>query len=123
MKNKIKIRFNLGRGKNYRKWKIEYPNLKPQYFEPDEVNLVLEGCLLKNYKKVSQRIFDGAHKTVCSWVICDKVTINEPTPHLEGKVVSFNPRIKPHWVFEGKDADNQTFKFLVSKGRELFSIN
>ncbi len=81
MKNKIKVRFNLGRGKNYRKWKIEYPNSKPQYLDPNEVKLVMEGCLLKNYKKVSQRIFEGSNKTVCSWVICDNVIImieNEP---------------------------------------------
>jgi len=25
MKKRIKVRFNLGRGKNYLKWKIEYP--------------------------------------------------------------------------------------------------
>ena len=122
MKNKIKVRFNLGRGKNYLKWKIEYPNSEPQYLDPNEVKLVMEGCLLKNYKKVSQRIFDGSNKTVCSWVICDNVIVKIPEPHLGGKSVSYNPRIKPHWVYDGVDADNFTFETLVSDGRELYSV-
>jgi hypothetical protein len=122
MKNKIKLRFNLGRGKNYRKWKIEYPNSKPIYLDPSEVKLVLEGCLLKNYKKTAQRIYDGSNKTVCSWVICDNITINEPTPHLGGKVISYNPKLKPYWVYEGNDADNFTFETIISDGRELFVI-
>lgn len=122
MKNKIKVRFNLGRGKNYRKWKIEYPNSEPKYLNPDEVNLIMEGCLLKNYKKTAQRIYEGANKTVCSWIICDNVIINPPKPHLEGKTVSYNPRIKPHWVYDGNDADNFTFNTLISSGREIYSV-
>jgi hypothetical protein len=122
MKNKIKLRFNLGRGKNYLKWKIEYPNSKATYLDPNEVKLVLEGCLLKNYKKTAQRIYDGSNKTVCSWVICDNITILEPTPHLGGKIISYNPRVKPHWVYEGNDADNFTFDTIISDGGELFFI-
>jgi hypothetical protein len=122
MKNKIKLRFNLGRGKNYRKWKIEYPDSKPIYLDPNEVKLVLEGCLLKNYKKTAQRIYDGLNKTVCSWVICDNIIITKPIPHLGGKVISYNPRVKPHWVFEGNDADNLTFDNIISDGRQLFVI-
>lgn len=121
MKNKIKVRFNLGRGKNYRKWKIEYPNSELKYLNPDEVNLIMEGCLLKNYKKTAQRIYEGANKTVCSWIICDNVIINSPKPHLGGKSVSYNPRIRPHWVYDGDDADNFTFSTLISNGREIYS--
>lgn len=122
MKNKIKVRFNLGKGKNYRKWKIEYPNSEPKYLNPDEVNLIMEGCLLKNYKKTAQRIYEGANKTVCSWIICDNVIINLPKPHLGGKLVSYNPRIRPHWVYDGDDADNFTFNTLISCGREIYSL-
>lgn len=120
MKNKIKVRFNLGRGKNYRKWKIEYPNSSPQYLDPNEVKLVMEGCLLKNYKKVSQRIFDGSNKTVCSWIICDKITISPPDNNIGGVSISYNPKIKPHWVYNGDDADNFTFDYITSNGRELY---
>lgn len=122
MKNKIKVRFNLGRGKNYRKWKIEYPDSPPQYLDPNEINLIMEGCLLKNYKKTAQRIYEGSNKTVCSWIICNKVTISSSEPHQTGKIVSYNPRIKPHWVFDESDADNFTFDTLISKGREIYSV-
>lgn len=122
MKGKIKVRFNLGKGKNYRKWKIEYPNSEPKYLNPDEVNLIMEGCLLKNYKKTAQKIYEGVNKTVCSWIICDNVIINSPKPHLGGKSVSYNPRIKPHWVYDGDDADNFTFNTLISSGREIYSV-
>ena len=123
MKNKIKVRFNLGRGINYRKWKVEYPNMKPQYFDPNEVKLIMEGCLLKNYKKVSQRIFDGSYKTVCSWIICDKILVVAPELYVGGKTVSFNPRVEPNWVYDGKDADNFMFPCITSNGRELYVID
>lgn len=123
MKNKIKVRFNLGRGINYRKWKVDYPDMAPQYFDPNEVNLIMEGCLLKNYKKVSLRIFLGSNKTVCSWIICDKVLVVPSGLYVDGKTVSFNPRVEPNWVYEGKDADNFIFPFITSDGRELYVID
>jgi len=58
----IKIRFNLGRGKNFMKWKIQYPNGEIEYHNPTDVQLLMHDCTLKNRKKTAQKIFDGAKK-------------------------------------------------------------
>ena len=75
MTNKIKVRFNLGAGKHFMKWKIEGP-LGVEYHHPDQVQLVLAKCKIKNNKKTAQKIFDGVHKTVCAWVLCESISIN-----------------------------------------------
>ena len=65
----IKVRFNLGAGKNFMKWKIERPDGIISYHSPKEVQLVMAGCVLKNQKTTALKIFKGANKTLCSWII------------------------------------------------------
>lgn len=48
-----KVRFHLGRGENYMKWQISELGGKPAYFKPEDVNLNLIKCTLKNNKKVA----------------------------------------------------------------------
>ena len=76
--SKYKIRFNLGRGENYLKWKITSPNGDVNNYEPTEVCLHMENCKLVNQKGSAQKIFDGANKTVCAWIESETVTIFEP---------------------------------------------
>ena len=72
---RIKVRFNLGRGKNYMKWKIQYPNGNILYYNPSEVQFVMTNCQLRNYKKVAEKIFNGGNKVVCAWVLCEEINI------------------------------------------------
>jgi len=55
MAKKIKVRFNLGKGKNYMKWKLEFPT-HSEYYSPEDYNLALFGCQLKNHKKTAEKI-------------------------------------------------------------------
>ena len=75
MKRNIKVRFNLGRGKNYMKWKIESKS-GVEYHSPDNVQLIMFNCVLKNNKKMAQRIFNGENKNVCAWILCESIIIN-----------------------------------------------
>ena len=75
MGKKIKVRFNLGRGENYMKWKVEYPNGWSKYFAPTENQLILKGCQLKNSRTTAMKILNGQHKVVCAWVLCDEIEI------------------------------------------------
>jgi hypothetical protein len=52
----IKVRFNLSRGVNYLKWKVEYPDGNVMYYYPTGVQLIMGDCTLKNYKKVAEKI-------------------------------------------------------------------
>lgn len=113
MKN-YKVRFNLGRGANYLKWKVTSPNGKVNYYEPNDVCLHMENCKLVNQKGTAQKIFDGANKTVCAWIECEALTIFEPLVIAKGTKISYNPRIQPNWVCDGEIVDKGRYDVLYS---------
>jgi len=122
---KIKVRFNLGAGKHFMKWKIEGP-LGVEYHDPNKVQLILHNCQLKNNKKTAQKIFDGVHKTVCAWVLCDSISINYlDTPGHEVLYglnhIKYNPRVEPNWVLNDCNCDGFKIKCIVSTGNKLFT--
>lgn len=121
---RIKVRFNLSAGKNYKKWKIQFPDQKPEYYSPDEVQLVLGKCTVKNYKKIAQKIFEGADKEVCAWILCEEVKINPPgTIKVDAFTqLKYNPRVTPYWMWEDEVADDWSFNRIVSDGNKLFPI-
>jgi hypothetical protein len=117
---RIKVRFNLGRGKNYMKWKITYQNGDTQYLDPNDVQLNLYCCQFKNNKSIAQRIYDGGHKVVCAWVLCDDIIINDIYNSDDGVEVSYNPRVIPNWMSEGVDFDNKSTDRVFSIGKRLY---
>ena len=119
----IKVRFNLSAGKNYMKWKVEYPDRKPEYYDPNEFQLVLGGCLLKNYKTTAQKIHDGANKTVCAWVLCEHITIYKAgaVPITETCYqIKYNPRVRPNWMWDEEVMDGCSLPVMVSTANKLF---
>jgi hypothetical protein len=122
MKKWIKVRFNLSAGKNYMKWKIEYPDRKPEYHNPDDIQLMMFECVLKNHHKTAQKIHDGAHKTVCAWVLCKAISIkdNEFIAVDDAKRLKYNPKVSPNWMLNDNNADNMTASRVVSLGNKLF---
>lgn len=125
MKKKIKVRFNLGRGKNYMKWKIEGP-LGVEYHSPTGVQLIMENCQLKNNRKTAEKIFNGMNKDVCAWIICDSIIIRFELRKFEkvsfDSKLKYNPRIHPYWTDNtGNDVDNKKYDRIVSVDYGLFS--
>ena len=121
MAKKIKVRFNLGRGKNYMKWKLQFPT-HSEYYSPDEFNLFMYGCQLKNYKKTAEKIHAGADKTVCAWILCDQVFLGQNVKlPAGGTQVKYNPRVQPNWLAGEAVVDNESFDSIWSDGRKLFA--
>jgi hypothetical protein len=117
MSKKIKVRFNLGRGENYMKWKVQYPNGYTKYFRPSDVQLVMTDCILKNSRTTALKILNGEHKVVCAWVLCDNIEIREDNFIGDnGQQVKYNPRVLPFWNKDGVDMDG-------SKIKEMYSID
>lgn len=114
---RIRVRFNLGKGKNYMKWKVEYPDKRVEYFQPAEVQLVMAGCTVKNYGKTARKIFEGGTKTVCAWVLCDSILIRKEgfDPDNENRI-RYNPRVQPNWMLNGRVVDGEAFS-------EIFSVD
>lgn len=116
--NRFKIRFNLSRGKNYKKWKIEELDGTVEYLDPNMYSIFLTGSRLRNQKKVAERIYAGEHKSVCAWIEVGGMyklkTSENPNLSLENiKEIQYNPKRAPHWVLDGKDVDGESFKDLV----------
>jgi hypothetical protein len=104
MGKRIKVRFNLGRGKNYLKWKIQYPSGVVKYIYPISCQLVMKNCQLKNSRKTAEKIFNGENKTVCAWVLCDDITVKYDRfeqfddPELKLQRLKYNPKRLPFWT-------------------------
>lgn len=119
-KNKYQVRFNLGKGKNFMKWKVSYPSGTARYYEPSEVLIIMNGCKLVNHKGTAKKIFDGANKTVCAWVECDGVkVIDKVVTQSEARQVCYNPRVTPHWVLDNEVVDKGEFEELFTVGKSV----
>jgi len=123
MANKIKVRFNLGRGKNYMKWKIQSKS-GVEYHYPADVQLIMKGCQLKNNRKTAEKIFNGENKDVCAWVLCDSIDIkfdNFEKVWVKDKL-SYNPRKQPHWVWNGWDVDNKRIDEIITIDYGMYAV-
>lgn len=120
---KYKLRFNLGAGKNYKKWKITGPGKNTRYVEPTEVTIIMEGCKLVNQRGTATKIYEGAHKTVCAWVEASSLIVyyKMPSDFMKvGSKVSYNPRIAPNWIYNNINADKQEFNDLVTQDDAIY---
>ena len=107
MSKKIKVRFNLGRGVNYMKWKVEYPDGGVHYYHPEMIQMHMKGCILKNSRSTALKILNGNHKTVCAWVLCDKIEIFGTNVLWDnGRQVKYNPKVLPFWNIDGSKFDS-----------------
>lgn len=119
----IKVRFNLGKGPRYMKWKIEYTHGEPEYLDPKEVQLIMIGCILRNQKATAEKIHQGANKTVCAWVECCDVIITTQTGiDVESNRIMYNPRKTPNWTNNAEEnLDNQYYSKIISLDKILFA--
>lgn len=121
----FKVRFNLGRGKNYMKWKVQHPNGTVEYHSPTDVQLLMHDCILKNYRKTAQKIYDGGEKVVCAWVLCKSLSIKKDDfmqADLDGERIRYNPRVTPHWMLDGDNVDGMSVDKLVSVDFGVYKI-
>lgn len=130
MRKRFKVRFHLGKGKNYMTWQItdKKNNFYKDYYDPEKVDLIMYKCKLGNHEATARKIMNGESKTVCAWVECDMVDIaykESPTyqePNLDGATqYKYNPRKWPHWNSDDvMNADNMKFAKLKTKGRKIY---
>lgn len=121
MKNH-KVRFNLGKGVNYMKWKIEYNDGRVEYHHPAEVQIHMTNCILKNNRTAAQKIFTGeTTKVVCAYVHCKGIEIvtEDFTPETTAHI-KYNPRVLPFWNLDGMNVDGNEYKELFTIDYKLF---
>lgn len=128
MGKKIKVRFNLGKGENYMKWKIEYPSGQVSYYSPGDIQLILQKCTLKNGRKTALKIFNGENKTVCAWVLCEDISVRYngfeqfDDPELKLQRLKYNPKRLPFWTMDDGDRclDGITIEEIGTVDSKLF---
>ena len=122
MRRRTRVRFNLGRGKNYMKWRVLRPDGSVEFLDPNEVQLVMIGCTFKNSKKAAQKIFEGANKTVCAWVLCDELRVERPLEFSDNQDIqaAYNPRVAPNWRIAETDVDDRNTPVLHTIGKNIY---
>jgi len=103
------------------KWKVE--NLVSKsviYLDPNDISLTLVNCTLHNNRNRSEEIFLGSNKSVCAWVICEKILVDVPSEG-KGDHIRYNPRVAPHWSLNGKDVDGAKYNELKTNGKDLYA--
>lgn len=121
-KDRYILRFNLGAGPHFQKWKLTHPSGSVKYYDPSDYTIVLTGCKLRNSPATATKIFKGDNKTVCAWIEAEMALVMPIVPVQVGVLISFNPRICPNWQVEGESADNAVYKTIISSGRKLFAV-
>ena len=130
-----KVRFHLGRGKNFMKWQVT-SNLNTgdgtgakhivSYINPQENQLAMLGCKLSLQPTAAQKIHDGANKTVCAWIECEAVQVlevNRIKPNEQDYRIKFNPRQSPNWTdgYNNVVSGNE-YEILFTNDRTLWVV-
>lgn len=120
----MKLRFNLGRGDNYKKWQITLESGKKIHIDPEIVEFTLKNVKLVNQRATAEKINSGANKTVCCWIECQDILIGNvdyPIDIDQSNELKYNPRVLPYWTDkEGNDLDGTEHEVLVTKSNKVF---
>jgi len=116
---KIKVRFHLANGENYRKWQVKVGS-EVNYYDPESTRIVMKECKLRNSKKIANQINQGANKKVCAWIECQDLEIQTVKEELSSSAITYNPRVQPNWVENGKDVDDERYQVLYTNGRGVY---
>jgi hypothetical protein len=118
--NRYTVRFNLGAGNNFRKWKVtDRVKGTHVYYDPESVQFRLHDCKLVNQKATANKIHSGMNKSVCAWVACSRVDVL-PKKEVGITPITYNPRETPNWVCRGENVDNNMYKSLLTVGRRIY---
>tara|TARA_R110000765_G_scaffold30165_2_gene71475 strand:+ start:11324 stop:11728 length:405 start_codon:yes stop_codon:yes gene_type:complete len=121
---KLKVRFHLAKGANFMKWQIKEQDGTIHFVDPENYRLVMENCSLTNQKGTAKKIFEGENKSVCSWINCNKVLVyNDQGIGGEEKILSYNPKITPNWVYQGENVDGEFFGAIYTGKRKLYAYS
>jgi len=123
MKRKFKIRFHLGQGENYMKWRIEDTDTKTvSFFEPTNFRATIYHGKLYNQKSAAKKINDGANKTVCAWIMAKDFKLSLDDDGIYKDEIKYNPRTIPNWVnSSGENIDKKEYKIMYILNKKIVS--
>jgi hypothetical protein len=118
----IRVRFHLGAGKHFMQWQVTHHDGSVTYHDPNYTTLTIWQGRLRNQRGTAERIHDGANKTVCAWIEAERVDVDPGLSSVMGGTqVAYNPRVAPHWLLNGQNADGRRFPLLTTAGNRVFT--
>ena len=87
--------------------------------DPSTHMIIMHGCYLHNSSARAEKINKGEiHKERCAWITCDSFEI-VPLADIQGDEISYNPKVNPFFVLDGKNVDKHNFDMLVTNGVKI----
>ena len=129
-----KVRFHLGRGKNFMKWQVKYLGTEyggddvVSYVDPQDNQLAMMNATLKVQPSTAKKIHEGACKTVCAWIQCEAVQIlpaNRLKVNDHDYRIQFNPKHCPDWInsWNGNVISNDEYNLIFTNDRSLYVVD
>lgn len=125
MKRKYKIRYHLGAGENYMKWRVEDTTSKEvRFLSTEDFSMVLKNVKLYNQKGTADKIHNGANKSVCAWIMAEEIF---PNPDYQIVVFKnslfYNPRVTPNWLDSyGNNVDKKEYERVLISRKEVLVL-
>jgi hypothetical protein len=121
--SKIKVRFNLAKGKNYRHWQVETETQK-LYYDPQIHYLTFYKCVLKNRFNQAKKIFEGKNRQPCAWLVAEEYQVNKSPPTNLGKPIFYNPKKYPYWIdSDRQNIDNRQYQKIATVNSQLYILS
>jgi len=134
MAKAFKIRRNLKKGSEYGFFQVSVSDTNSKLGEtiemvnPETHSIVMQECILWNVRGTSTRIYEGAYKERCAWVVCTDYVVM-PQSDIDSDIADgrnelvFNPRLSPTWLdAEMNDVDKTQYESIVTVNKELFKL-
>lgn len=115
---KYKLKFHLGKGKNYQKWQLRSENTV-DYYDPNLVNLVLFDCYLSNQINAAKKIHAGGNRQPIAYIWFNNFEISQNLEHLNlDQPIYYNPKIVPYWrSHQGNNIDKTYYQHIITVNR------
>lgn len=128
------VRFHLSDGKHYMHWQVTVKQrskvIDVYYYNPNEFQLEMRGCKLRNRPNKAKQVFDSGKHDVSGWIRCEEMMLRQsfypvlPVDNLEK--LYYNPLRDPHWRRESDSNefvwDETEYASLITNGKQVYIL-
>lgn len=128
------VRFHLGGGKHFMHWQVRVKQggktVDVYYYDPNEYQLEMRGCRLRNRPNKAKQVFEAGVHDVSGWIRCEETMLRKsfypvlPVDNLER--VFYNPLRDPYWRRESDNNefiwDETEYATLITHGRQVYIL-
>lgn len=128
------VRFHLLNGPHYKHWQVKIKQggktIDVYYYDPNEYQLEMRGCKLRNRPNKAKQVFEAGVHDVSGWVRCEETMLRKsfypilPVDNLER--VFYNPLRDPYWRRESDNNefiwDETEYATLITSGKQVYIL-